>query len=131
MEEPGGSREIPPVLARKVIWSDEAIADLATIVGYIAADSRTAAEKLGLEIFDRTRLLSDFPLAAPMVPEERAPAVREIIVEPCRVIYEISVNNQTVDILRVWPVARGRPEVRSGHVTPAESRASQDIMLRP
>ena len=98
-------------MARKVIWSDEAIADLATIVGYIAADNRMAAEKLGLEIFDRTRLLSDFPHAGRIVPEERDPAVREIIVEPYRVIYEISAKNQTVDVLRVWHAARGRPEV--------------------
>ncbi len=48
-------------MARKVIWSDEAIADFAAIVSCIAADNRTAAEKLGLKIFDRTRLLSDFP----------------------------------------------------------------------
>ena len=98
-------------MARKVIWSDEAIADLATIVGYIAADNRTAAEKLGLEIFDRTRLLADFPQAGRLVPEERDPTVREIIVEPYRVIYEINANSQTVDILRVWHAARGQPEV--------------------
>lgn len=98
-------------MARKVIWSDEAIADLATIIGYIAADNRPAAEKLGLEIFDRVRLLSDFPQANRQVPEERDPAVREIIVEPYRVIYEINANSQTVDILRVWHAARGQPEV--------------------
>ncbi len=98
-------------MARKVIWSDEAIADLATIVGYIAADNRTAAEKLGLEIFHRTRLLADFPQAGRLVPEERDPTVREIIVEPYRVIYEINANSQTVDILRVWHAARGQPEV--------------------
>lgn len=98
-------------MARKVIWSDEAIADLATMVGYIASDNRTAAEKLGLEIFDRTRLLSDFPQAGRVVPEERDPAVREIIVEPYRVIYQISATSQTVDVLRVWHAARGRPEI--------------------
>jgi toxin ParE1/3/4 len=98
-------------MARKVIWSDEAIADLATIVGYIAADNRTAAAKLGLEIFDRTRLLSAFPQAGRVVPEERDPAVRELIVEPYRVIDQINANSQTDDILRVWHAARGRPEV--------------------
>jgi toxin ParE1/3/4 len=98
-------------MARKVIWSEEAIADLATIVGYVAADNGAAAEKLGLGILDRTRLLSDFPHAGRVVPEERDPSVREIIVEPYRVIYEIGANGQTVDILRVWHAARGRPEI--------------------
>ena len=98
-------------MARKVIWSDEAIADLATIVGYVAADNRTAAAKLGLEIFSRTRLLTDFPQIGRVVPEENNTSVREIIVEPYRVIYELNRNGQTADILRVWHAARGRPEL--------------------
>jgi addiction module RelE/StbE family toxin len=98
-------------MARKVIWSDEAIADLAAIVRYIAADRPTAAEKFGLTIFSATRKLADFPQAGRIVPEEHDAAVREIIVEPYRVIYEVNANGQTVDILRVWHAARGRPEV--------------------
>jgi plasmid stabilization system protein ParE len=42
-------------MARKVIWSDEAIGDLAAIVRYIAADRPIAAEKFGLTIFVQTR----------------------------------------------------------------------------
>ncbi len=98
-------------MARKVIWSDEAIIDLGTVVGYIAADNRSAAEKLGREILDRTRLLADFPQVGRIVPEESDPSVRELIVEPYRVIYEINPNGLTVDILRVWHAARGRPEI--------------------
>lgn len=98
-------------MARKVIWSDEAIADLAAIVRTIAADRPVAAEKFGLAIFTQTRRLADFPLAGRILPEENDPAVREIIVEPYRIIYEVNPDSQTVDILRVWHAARGRPEV--------------------
>ena len=98
-------------MARKVIWSDEAIADLAAIVRYIAADRPVTAERFGLTIFERTRKLADFPLAGRIVPEERDAAVREIIVEPYRIIYEVNPDGQTVDILRVWHAARGQPEV--------------------
>lgn len=98
-------------MARKVIWSDEAIADLAAIVRYIAADRPAAAEKFGLTVFAQTRRLADFPLAGRVVPEERDSAVREIIVEPYRVIYEVNADGLAVDILRVWHAARGRPEV--------------------
>jgi toxin ParE1/3/4 len=98
-------------MARKVIWSDEAVADLAAIVRYIAADRPAAAEKFGLAIFAATRQLADFPQAGRVVPEERNAAVREVIVEPYRVIYEVNADGQTVDILRVWHAARGRPEV--------------------
>lgn len=98
-------------MARKVIWSDEAIADLAAIVGYIAADRPAAAEKFGLTIFEQTRVLANYPLTGRMMPEENDSAVREIIVEPYRVIYEVTPNGQTVDVLRIWHAARGRPEV--------------------
>ncbi len=98
-------------MARKVIWSDEAIADLGTIVSYIAADNRSAAESLGMTIFARTRVLADFPSLGRIVPEERSPNVREIIVEPYRVIYEVNAAAESVEILRVWHAARGRPEL--------------------
>jgi plasmid stabilization system protein ParE len=98
-------------MARKVIWSDEAIADLAAAVRYIAADRPNVAEKFGLIIFDQTRKLADFPLIGRILPEENDAAVREIIHDPYRIIYEVSADGQTVDILRVWHGARGRPEV--------------------
>ena len=98
-------------MARKVIWSDEAIADLTAIVRYIAADRPSVAEKFGLTIFASTRKLADFPQAGRVVPEEHDTAVREIIVEPYRIIYEVNPDGQTVDILRVWHAARSRPEV--------------------
>ena len=67
-------------MARKVIWSDEAIADLGEIVSRIAGDNCTAAENMGRTIFERTRMLAAFPLAGRVVPEERDQNVREIIV---------------------------------------------------
>ncbi len=99
-------------MARKVIWSDEAIADLGEIVTRIAGDNRTAAEKMGRTIFERTRMLADFPLAGRVVSEERDPNVREIIVDPYRIIYELNAASPTVDILRVWHAARGQPELK-------------------
>jgi toxin ParE1/3/4 len=98
-------------MARKVIWSDEAIADLAAIVRYIAIDRARAAEKFGFTIFERTRVLAHFPLTGRVMPEENDPAVREIIVEPYRIIYEVNPSGQTVDILRIWHAARGQPDV--------------------
>ena len=98
-------------MARKVIWSDEAIADLGAIVSYIAVDNRSAAAALGRTILDRSKMLADFPQAGRVVPEERNPSVREIIVEPYRIIYELNSTTGTVDVLRVWHAARGRPEV--------------------
>lgn len=56
-------------MARKIIWSDEAITDLRDVVTRIAGDNRTAAEAMGLAIFERTRILVGFPLAGRVEPE--------------------------------------------------------------
>lgn len=98
-------------MARKVIWSDEAIADLAAAVGYIAVDRPAVADEFGLAIFEQTRKLADFPQIGRILPEENNAAVREIIFDPYRIIYEVNPDGQTVDILRIWHGARGRPEV--------------------
>ena len=55
-------------------------------------------------------MLADFPQAGRRVPEERDAKVREIIVEPYRIIYEVS-EGAAVDILRIWHSARGKPEI--------------------
>ena len=63
-----------------------AIADLADLVRHIAADDPAAAERMGLQIFARTRVLEEFPLTGRMVPEAADPTVREVIVGAYRVI---------------------------------------------
>jgi len=97
-------------MARKVIWSDDAIADLEAIVRHIAADNRVAALKTGQAILDSTRPLGEFPMAGRVLPEEGKESVREIIHRPYRVIYELSGTDVAV-VLRVWHAARGKPEL--------------------
>jgi len=97
-------------MAGKVIWSDDAIADLAALVRYIAEDNRDAAEKTGRAILEQTRLLEEFPLAGKVLPEEGRAAVREIQLPPWRLIYEV-YDDGTVVVLRIWHAARGQPEV--------------------
>ncbi len=97
-------------MAGKVIWSDDAIADLAAIVRHIAADNPAAALKTGAAILESTRLLGEFPLAGRILPEEGRNWVREIIYSPYRVIYELPEADQVV-VLRVWHAARGKPAV--------------------
>jgi len=54
-------------------------------------------------------MLGDFPYAGRRVPEEHDANVRELIVEPYRIIYEVS--DSSIDILRIWHAARGKPEM--------------------
>jgi plasmid stabilization system protein ParE len=104
-------------MARKVIWSDEAIADLADLVRHIAADDPAAAERMGRKIFERTRVLEDFPLTGRMVPEAADPAVREVIVGPYRVIYELI--HRWADAGGVARLARGARPAGILRLTPA------------
>lgn len=97
-------------MARKIIWSDDAIADLAAIVRHIAADNPAAALRTGQAILGSTRLLGEFPMSGRMLPEEGKESVREVIHAPYRVIYELSELDMIV-VLRVWHAARGKPEV--------------------
>ena len=97
-------------MAEKVIWSDDAIADLAAIVQLIAADNPSAALRTGQAILESTRLLVEFPLAGRVLPEENKESVREIILRPYRLIYELS-GGEMVVVLRTWHAARGKPEL--------------------
>jgi len=46
-----------------------------------------------------------------MVPEFQNELIREIILSPYRVIYEINDETATLSVLRIWHGARGEPEV--------------------
>jgi plasmid stabilization system protein ParE len=53
----------------------------------------------------------DFPRIGRVVPELEDENVREIILPPYRIIYEIFPDQQRPVILRIWHGARGSPEI--------------------
>jgi toxin ParE1/3/4 len=55
----------------EVIWTDESISDLEAIYEFIAMKSPKSAEKIILDILDRTRQLETFPHAgSPFEPKK-------------------------------------------------------------
>jgi plasmid stabilization system protein ParE len=52
----------------KIIWSDEAIADLRNICSYIAQENPDAAERIGNGILDHVLILESFPYIGPPSP---------------------------------------------------------------
>lgn len=84
-----------------VIWSERARNDLREIVDYISLSNPAAAQVLSDKVFSGTDRLGDFPHLGREVPEVRKHLVdcREIIVMPCRVIYQVVKGD--VHILRV------------------------------
>jgi toxin ParE1/3/4 len=94
----------------KVIWSDEAIADLHEICSYIARDNPEAALRLGNGILDHVRILARFPFIGPTYPSGVRGPLRQIVFRSYRIFYDVSEELRRVDILHVWHGAREEPE---------------------
>ena len=99
-------------MGHQVIWTDEAIADLRQLVAYISQDNPTAAVKLGEELIRKSKLLADQPRFGRMLRELKRDTLREMIVPPYRLIYEIDDSSQTVRVRVLWHGARQEPDLK-------------------
>jgi plasmid stabilization system protein ParE len=70
-----------------VILSPKAVADLEAIVRYIALNNPEAARKVGQNLLNKTKELSQFPLKSQQVPEFNSPDIRQVILKPYRIVY--------------------------------------------
>jgi len=98
-------------MAGKIIWSLQARDDLRDIVSFIAADNPVAAQSFGFRLMSKVDVLAQFPEPGRVVSEENDEAIREIILRPYRIIYQVLADKQTVAIVRIWHGARGEPEI--------------------
>ena len=98
-------------MAGKIIWSLQARDDLQDIVSFIAADNPVAAQSFGFRLMSKVDVLVDFPQLGRVVPEENDEAIRELIIRPYRIVYQVLADGQTVAIARIWHGARGEPEI--------------------
>ena len=95
----------------KIIFSEPAIDDLESIVGFIANNNQEAAAKFGGKLIESVRHLAKFPRFGRVVPEQSDEAIREIISKPYRIFYRVKDEMKTVEIIRFWHAARGEPEI--------------------
>jgi toxin ParE1/3/4 len=72
-----------------VRWTKPAKHDLKQIHDYIARDSKVYAEKVSLEIVEKTEILDSFPRAGRIVPEMGDANIRELFIYSYRLIYQI------------------------------------------
>ena len=93
----------------KIIWSDEAIADLQSICTYIARDNPEAAERIGNGILNHVLILASFPHIGPPYPRGAKGPLREIVFRSYRIFYDVSEDPRRVDILHIWHGAREEP----------------------
>ncbi len=86
-------------MVRKVIWSDDAMSDMAEIRDFISRDSPASAQRVVAGIESAAERLVDFPYAARMIPEFQDPERRETFVHEYRLMYR--VEDERIRILRV------------------------------
>ena len=72
-----------------VKWSKPAKSDLKQIHDYIARDSKFYAQKVSLEIVEKSEKLNKFPEVGRIVPEIGDPNIRELLIYSYRLVYEV------------------------------------------
>jgi toxin ParE1/3/4 len=73
----------------QVHWTESALDDLTDIANFVARDSPAYAERLVAKLVEAPRRLAAFPRSGSIVAEFRLDAIREIVVRPYRIIYQI------------------------------------------
>lgn len=94
-------------MARRVVWSRLALADVDSIAAYIARDSAAYASAVVKKILESTRILNRFPDSGRQVPEFQDRAIRELLVYSYRVIYRVSEEE-----VLVLAVIHGKRDLR-------------------
>ena len=90
----------------EVIIAPRAIKDLEDIVLYVSPDRPEAAKRLAMALVGRTKILARFPNSGKVVPEFNHPAIRELILNPNRIVYRVNVGQSVVGVARFWHGAR-------------------------
>ena len=89
----------------KVVWSLQALDDVARITTYIAAENPVAAARVARELLLAGDSLATFPRRGR---PGTLPGRRELVAHrPFVVIYRI-LPDEVVDILRIWHAAQDR-----------------------
>jgi plasmid stabilization system protein ParE len=96
-------------VAYKILFTEDALADLEIILDYICADNPGAAERFGTALLNHVEILQNFPRLG--VPVRGRPGVRKILHSPVRVYYRLYEDKRLIEILHFWHAARKDPIV--------------------
>lgn len=84
----------------RVGLTDEAIADLAGIVSFVAKDSPAAAERVGSALLEMAESLNRFPHRG--APLQGRPDMRRIFKWRFAIYYRVKDAERSVEVLRIW-----------------------------
>ena len=98
----------------RVEWTDAAWAELDQALDYIARLNPDAAERTAVRIDAATDTLEIFGLSGRVVPGQTDPALRELIVSPYRVVYQVEETRIVIvaflhGSMDFWSRFTGRP----------------------
>jgi toxin ParE1/3/4 len=79
-------------MAKRVVWSARALADVESIAAYIASDSPAYAKIVVKKIVKLTRQLVRFPQSGREVREFQDPSLRELLAFSYRIIYKVETE---------------------------------------
>ena len=98
-------------MAYRIVWSRTSQRDLRSLVKYISRDSPRRAEQFGYRIVAKVEMLQEHPHIGRVVPEFNQADLRELIVQPYRVIYRFKKDTNLIEVIRVWHAARDTPQI--------------------
>ena len=80
-------------MARKIVWTDQALSDLTEISAFIEKDSASIAALACSRIVDRAEQASEFPFSGRSVPGRNDENLRELFWKSYRLIYRVHEEN--------------------------------------
>ena len=94
-------------MAREVVWTELAWEDLEAAAEYIARDSDAYAAVFVEEMRAAASSLSEMAERGQIVPETNDASIRELLVRPYRLVYQLSERQVTILAIihgarRVW-----------------------------
>lgn len=84
----------------EVNWTLFALEDIESIAEFIARDSEHYARVQVSRLFDRAKILEQYPLSGRIVPELNLETLRELTIGNYRIVYRV-VSDSRVDIVTV------------------------------
>jgi toxin ParE1/3/4 len=88
-------------MAFKIIWTRQSREDLQDIVQFIAADNPTICESFGYALISKVDQLINFPFLGRVVPEVGNETIREIILRPYRIVYQVIEAQNVIAVVRI------------------------------
>ena len=74
---------------REVVWTQRARQALDDALTYIAKDSLQSASRIAERVIERANSLESFSDRGRIVPEVGDPVLRELLIDPFRLLYEV------------------------------------------